>query len=152
MKGKKIKGKKIGDIFLPSMFLPTENRGGIHYSEHNSVPLETMWIVVRTFLIGANVATPPHVCFGSVGQRATVTNSIAHHPILRNRGDIQFSASIAAPIETILFVEKETVNAMISDQTTHHTEGLRSWRPPRLQHRMLSVTGRRRLTIHVIRA
>jgi hypothetical protein len=59
--GRKMKGKNIGDIFLPTMFLPQENRGGIHYSEHISVPLETMWIVVRTFLIGANVATPPHV-------------------------------------------------------------------------------------------
>ena len=28
-----MKGRKIGDIFLPSIFLPTENRGGIHYGD-----------------------------------------------------------------------------------------------------------------------
>jgi hypothetical protein len=61
MGGRKMKGKNIGDIFWPTMFLPQQNRGRIHYSEHISVPLEAMWIVVRTFLIGANVATPPHV-------------------------------------------------------------------------------------------
>ena len=53
-----MKGRKIGDIFLPAIFLPTENRGGIHYGEGSSVPSGITWIVVRLFLIGVNTAEP----------------------------------------------------------------------------------------------